>query len=122
MGFSELGFYPEDIGTHSNRAVCAMCMYLNGIPFYTIMIVGCLSSNAFLVYFWKQVQSFTHGISTSMIQTQSFYAIPDEHANPEDPRTCGNPSNAATGAAQRTQNDCTNNQFNVIGPQLHVFY
>jgi hypothetical protein len=57
-----------------------------------------------------------------MIQIHSLYTIPDEHTNPEDPRTHGNPSNAATGAAQRAQNGRTNSHFNVIGPQIYVFH
>lgn len=32
MGSDELGFLPSEIGTHSNRAECAMAMYLNGVP------------------------------------------------------------------------------------------
>ena len=121
MGFASLGFLPDEIGTHSNRAACAMCMYLNGVPVYTIMIVGRWSSDAFLLYIRKQVQSFTRGVSTSMIQTQSFFTIPNEVANPDDPRTRGNP-NKATSGAQRPQIGTTNNRFNVIGPQLHIFH
>jgi hypothetical protein len=31
MGSDELSFLPPEIGTHSNRAACAMAMYLNGV-------------------------------------------------------------------------------------------
>ena len=119
MGESTLGFPASDIGTHSNRSAAAMAMYLNGIPVYTIMLVGRWSSNAFLLYIRKQVQEFTRGVSGRMINTSSFYTIPDEHAIHEDPRTRGNPSNAATNPRQ---NGRPNNRTHIIGPQLHTFH
>jgi hypothetical protein len=96
MGEDELGFSPDSIGTHSNRSAAAMAKYLNGIPVYTIMLLGHWSSDAFLLYIRKQVQEFNRGVSSKMINTSSFYTIPDEHANPEDPRTYHNINNAAT--------------------------
>ena len=120
MGFNELGFHPDEIGTHSTRAACAMAMYLNGVPVYTIMLVGRWSSDAFLLYIRKQVQSFTRGVSTSMINTPSFFTIPDEIANPEDPRTRGNPNNIATNSNR--QNGRTNNRPHIIGPHFHTFH
>ena len=53
MGEEALGFPAELIGTHSNRSAAAMAMYLNGIPTYTIMLLGRWSSDAFLLYIRK---------------------------------------------------------------------
>jgi hypothetical protein len=119
MGEEELGFTAEMIGTHSNRSAAAMAMYLNGIPTYTIMLIGRWSSDAFLLYIRKQVQEFTRGVSNRMINTSSFYTIPDEAANPEDPRIHRNLQNIAT---RPQQNGRSQNQPNIIGPRLHVFH
>lgn len=78
MGSHRLGFEASDIGTHSNRYATAMFMYLNGIPVYMIMLVGRWSSDAFLLYICKQVQEFTSGMLSKMINTSSFFIILDE--------------------------------------------
>jgi hypothetical protein len=119
MGEENLGFPAELIGTHSNRSAAAMAMYLNGIPTYTIMILGRWSSDAFLLYIRKQVQEFSRGVSTRMINTSSFYTIPDEAANPADPRIPRNIQNTATPSFQIGR---SNNQNSIIGPRLHVFH
>jgi len=41
------GLPSKDIGLHSIRASGAMAMYLNGVPVYTIMLLGRWSSYAF---------------------------------------------------------------------------
>jgi len=46
MGKENLGFSTKLIGPHSNHSAAAMTMYLNGIPLYTIMILGRWSSDA----------------------------------------------------------------------------
>jgi hypothetical protein len=119
MGQENLGFPAELLGTHSNRSAAAMAMYLNGIPPYTIMLLGRWSSDAFLLYIRKQVQEFSRGVSSRMINTSSFYTIPDEVANPEDPRTHRNMHNIATRSHQIGR---SNTQNNIIGPRLHVFH
>ena len=119
MGEDELGFAPSDIGTHSNRSAAAMAMYLNGIPVYTIMLVGRWSSDAFLLYIRKQVQEFTRGVSNRMINTSSFYTIPDEACNPDDPRTHRNMHNIAT---RPNQNGHSTNHISIIAPRLHTFH
>jgi hypothetical protein len=119
MGQETLGFPAEHIGTHSNHSAAAMAMYLNGIPTYTIMHIGRWSSDAFLLYIRKQVQEFSRGVSSCMINTSSFYTIPDEAANPEDPRNHHNMHNIAT---QSQQIGHSKNQNNIIGPRLHVFH
>jgi hypothetical protein len=49
----------EECGLHSLRSSAAMAMYLNGIPVYTIMLLGRWSSDAFLRYIRKQVTEFS---------------------------------------------------------------
>ncbi len=50
IGSAQLGFEPEEIGTHSLRSGAAMEMYLAGVPVYTIMLIGRWLSDAFLRY------------------------------------------------------------------------
>ena len=54
------GLPSKDIGLHSIRASGAMAMYLNGVPVYTIMLLGRWSSDAFLRYIRKQVTEFSN--------------------------------------------------------------
>jgi hypothetical protein len=49
-----------------------MAMNLAGVPIFSIMLIGQWSSTAFLKYIWKQVQEFLYGISSKMIEIQSF--------------------------------------------------
>ena len=49
-----------------------MAMYLTGVPVFLIMLIGRWSSTAFLKYIQKQVQEFLQGISSKMIEVQSF--------------------------------------------------
>ncbi len=120
MGSALFGFEASEIGTHSNRAATAMSMYLNGVPVYTIMLVGHWSSDAFLLYIRKQLQEFTSGVSTKMINTSSFFTIPDEqHAHHKDPRTCRNPANLATLAMPQNGRVFTNRLL--AGTNLHIF-
>jgi len=49
-----------------------MAMYLADVPIFSIMLIGRWSSTAFLNYIRKQVQEFSHGISSKMIEIQSF--------------------------------------------------
>ena len=84
IGIDILGFTSKDIGTHSVRASLAMMMYLSKEPIYTIMLMGRWSSDAFLAYIEKQVKEFTKGVSTRMLQFDTFYNIPlarEERAN-----------------------------------------
>jgi hypothetical protein len=61
-----------------------MAMYLANIPIFTIMLIGCWSSDAFLQYIRRQVQKFSSGIASRMITSSDFYTIPD-FAHREDP-------------------------------------
>ena len=49
MGYASLGFHACEIRTPSNRSPSATSMYLNGIPAYTIILVGRWSSDAVLL-------------------------------------------------------------------------
>ncbi|KAL7527766.1 hypothetical protein ACHAXR_003333, partial [Thalassiosira sp. AJA248-18] len=79
IGVDILGFTSKDIGTHSVRSSLAMMMYLAKEPIYTIMLIGRWSSDAFLAYIEKQVKEFTKGVSSRMLQHNTFYNIPLAH-------------------------------------------
>jgi hypothetical protein len=66
LGPKKLGFSPNQLG-HSARSGATMAMYLAGIPVFTIMLLGRLSSIAFLRYIRKHVKEFSSGISEIMI-------------------------------------------------------
>ena len=76
IGVDVLGFISDKIGTHSVRASLAMMMYLAKEQIYTIMLVGRWNSDAFLAYIEKQVREFTKGVSTRMLQHDTFYNTP----------------------------------------------
>lgn len=76
IGVDVLGFTSDEIGTHSVRASLAMMMYLAKEQIYTIMLVGRWNSDAFLAYIEKQVREFTKGVSTRMLQNDTFYNTP----------------------------------------------
>ena len=75
IGETKLGIHRSEIGTHSIRSGAAMAMYLAGVPIFSIMLIGRWSSLAFLQYIRKQVQEFSFGISSKMIEVQSFKHI-----------------------------------------------
>ncbi len=72
IGETKLGIKRWEVGTHSIRSGAAMAMYLAGVPIFSITLIGRWSSTAFLNYIRKQVQEFSHGISSKMIEIQSF--------------------------------------------------
>lgn len=93
IGSNTLGFTAKDVGLHSARSGAAMAMYLAHIPVFTIMLLGCWSSNAFLRYIRKQVKEFSNGISSKMMQHEHFFTIPSTSI--EDPRVSNNHLNLA---------------------------
>ena len=99
VGKDRLGFHPDDIGTHSIRSGAAMAMYLDGVPTFTIMLIGRWSSDDFLRYIRKQVEQFTHKVSRRMLQHGSLFATPDytPQVSRHDTRSCQDPRNFATG-------------------------
>ena len=48
-----------------------------GVPVYTIMLIGRLSSDAFLGYIHRQVEQFSNDIAQKMLTHRSFQTIPD---------------------------------------------
>ena len=79
--------------------------HLNYVPTYTIMLVGRWSSDAFLKYIRRQVQEFTSGVSTRMIQRGSFFNVRPTHtrraiAKTQGPQIAANPSPASTALAE----------------------
>ena len=75
IGQNTLGFTKEDVGLHSIRSGGAMAMFLSGVSTIIIQRVGRWESEAFMEYIREQVESFTAGISTKMIQNESFYHL-----------------------------------------------
>ena len=61
-----------------------MAMYLNKVPVYVIMLLGRWSSDAFLRYIRKQVQQFSTGVSSAMLNGGSFLHVPTR-GHLEDP-------------------------------------
>jgi hypothetical protein len=75
IGKMKLDILCSEVGMHSIRSGTAMAMYLAGVPIFSIMLIGCWSSLAFLKYIRKQVREFSHGISSKMIEVQSIKHI-----------------------------------------------
>jgi hypothetical protein len=75
IGKMKLGIHHSEVGTHSIRSGATMAMYLAGVPIFSIMLIERWLSLAFLKYIRKQVQEFSFGISSKMIQVQSFKHI-----------------------------------------------
>ncbi len=85
IGNTKLGILCSKVRTHSIRCRAAMAMYLAGVPIFSIMLIGQWSSTAFLKYIKKQVQEFSHSMSSKMIEVQSFKHINNPNtANPMD--------------------------------------
>ena len=82
IGRDTLGFGPDEVGTHSNRSSLAMQLYLQGVPPYTIMLIGRWRSDAFLSYIEKQCKEFTKGMSQVMLTLDSFYQLPRQQQPP----------------------------------------
>jgi hypothetical protein len=109
----EFNIKAEDIGLHSMRSASATAMYLNGIPVYTIMLLGRWSSDAFLRYIRKQVTEFSKDVSRKMIQRPVFYYT--EHADREDSRSHNPRAAAANEGMGASGSDNTRGSFAVWG-------
>ena len=98
IGEEVLGFKAEEVGTHSIRSGAAMAMYLGECPVYTIMMIGRWSSDAFLRYIRKQVEQFSHNVSSRMLRFEMHRHIPDlaPRISHLDPRQRNHPDNAET--------------------------
>eukprot|EP00978_Attheya_sp_CCMP212_P036539 scaffold166591_cov28-Attheya_sp.AAC.1 len=77
-----------------------MAMYPDGVPVFTIMLMGRWSSDAFLKYIRRQVEQFSHNVNVAsrMIKNQHFYHIPAflPTVSAKDPRQHNHPANLAT--------------------------
>lgn len=97
MGEDVLNIKADEVGTHSLRSAAAMAMFLGGLPVYLIMLMGRWSSDAFLRYIRKQVEQFSHDVSSKMIENMFHRYIPTlETTTIRDPRQRNNPNNAET--------------------------
>jgi hypothetical protein len=75
IGEEKLGFTNDDIGLHSIRSGGAMAMFLSGTSVIIIMRVGRWSSEAFLEYIRDQIETFTAGVSRSMLNAEVFFNL-----------------------------------------------
>ena len=98
IGENVLNIKADDVGTHSLRSAAAMAMFLGGLPVYLIMLMGRWSSNAFLKYIRKQIEQFSHEVSTKMIENMFHRYIPSISTSTTDrnPRQRNHPNNAET--------------------------
>jgi hypothetical protein len=80
-----------------------MALVLSGHAAWRIMLAGRWKSSAFLVYIREQVQAFSRGVSTRMIENPDFFHIPDldQLENTTTPTGAASPleANAFTGGA-----------------------
>ena len=72
VGKARLGFDASRVGTHSIRTSFAMMLYLQHIHPLTIMLIGCWSSDTFLLYIRPQVQQFSSRLSAKMVENDFF--------------------------------------------------
>ena len=70
--YSQLGFHPHEIGSHSLRSGGAMTLHQAYQSDSTIKIIDRWRSNAFLIYLQGQVATFTKGVSVAMRQVMWF--------------------------------------------------
>jgi hypothetical protein len=100
IGENVLNIKADEVGTHSLRSGAAMAMFLGGLPVYLIMLMGRWSSDAFLRYIRKQVEQFSHNVSSKMIETMFHRYIPTlattTAVSNREPRQRNNPNNAET--------------------------
>jgi len=75
VGPDTLSFTAKEIGLHSARSGAAMAMYLVHIPVFTIMLLGRWSIDAFLRYIRKQVKELSNGVSSKMINKETFFFL-----------------------------------------------
>jgi hypothetical protein len=92
IGVDVLGFTADDTGLYSRRSGASVVMYLNNIPVYTLILIGMLSSDAFLHYSRRQVTEFSAGAASAMIKSPDFFTTPQE-VSAEEPRTASHHEN-----------------------------
>ena len=92
IGSHDLGFGPDDVGTHSIRSSFAMFLYLSSIRSDKIMLQGRWKSIAFLSYIRPQVHEFSSGLSAAMTRADDFFTIPDHFQNTTETHIMQNPT------------------------------
>jgi hypothetical protein len=99
IGEDVLHIKKTEIGTHSIRLGAAMAMFLSNCSACLIMMIGRWSSDAFLRYIRKQVEKFSHNVSSKMAN-QMFHRHIPTYTSPSvpnhDPRQRNHPNNADT--------------------------
>ncbi len=114
LGPDILGFNYKQIGLHSARSGAAMAMYLAGVPVFTIMLLGRWSSDAFLWYIREQVQGFSLGISSKMIQNEEFFTVPSA--------SFGGPTSSNHSSNKASQNTNGFSFQDAIRPLIRAFH
>ena len=72
IGFTRLGFDPNEIGSHSLHLSGAMTLHQANKSDRTIKLIGRWRSYAFLIYLQVQVSTFTKGVSVATNQVMWF--------------------------------------------------
>jgi len=93
-----IGIKAEEVGCHSIRSGAAMAMYLGECPVFVMMMIGRWSSDAFLRYIRKQVEQFSHNVSSRMLRFELHRHVsePTPSIDPQDPRQRNHRDNAET--------------------------
>ena len=93
IGEDVLNIKAEEVGTHSLQSAAVTVMFLGGLPVYLIMLMGRWSSNAFLRFICKQIEQFSHDVSSKMIENTFHRYIPllSTTNTDRDPRQRNNP-------------------------------
>ena len=104
LGPTFLGFNTSQCDTHSIRSSGAMWMYLGGISSYSIMMIGRLGSDAFLLYILCAVQEFSGGITQKMLHCESFFSLSSFNELPNNTPGCtANAGGLATACGRASQ-------------------
>lgn len=86
-----------------------MALFINNVSTANIIILGCWSSDAFLVYIRPQVLEWTNNMSRVMIAIAIFFEVQmNHHTTTAGPSICANTYNPAF------------NGPSVIIPRLHL--
>ena len=77
MGFDALGFYPNQVGTHSIRSGGAMAYFLlPELSDSAVMFKGRWKSTAFLSYIRPQVDQCMKGHASKIVANRHWYNVP----------------------------------------------
>ena len=72
LGFQKLGFYAHEIGFHFLWSVRAITLHVSGILEYIIKIIGKWQSDAFRIYIYGQIATFTQSVAAAMAKVRWF--------------------------------------------------